>query len=268
MASIFVSYAREDVELAHRIAKAIQTENVHVFLDTKGISAAEPIDDRIAHAIKGCSALLVVLSPAASTSMWVPFEVGYAMALGRRVIPYREHSGIEMPLYLARIKAVESIAELRAFLSTDWKIRNDLSRPSTAYGKEAISPDVRDALTRSWNGRGTSFDVQPDVPMVFDAKLRFEYRDGELIGDAEISIEHEGKLVTFQMVFSSARVVHERLLWFDYQANDGGEAFGTAVFDLEGCRFGVLRGRYLGRGAWAGRPLVTGNLQFKPSPNS
>jgi TIR domain len=71
---IFLSHAEEDNAFAERLAHDLRAHDLDVWLDTSHITGGD-ILDRINKALVGRDLLLLVLSPAALTSDWVPAEV-------------------------------------------------------------------------------------------------------------------------------------------------------------------------------------------------
>ena len=85
--TLFISYARKDVEFAHRLNADLQRHGVTTWIDELGIRGGEDWPNRIATAIEGCKAMLVILSPDSMASEWVRRELAFADTKGKRVLP-------------------------------------------------------------------------------------------------------------------------------------------------------------------------------------
>jgi sulfatase modifying factor 1 len=85
--TLFISYARKDAEFAQKLNAALQRHGVTTWIDELGIRGGEDWPNRIATAIEGCKAMLVILSPDSVASRWVQRELAFADAKGKRVLP-------------------------------------------------------------------------------------------------------------------------------------------------------------------------------------
>jgi hypothetical protein len=83
---VFVSYARADADYVRRLAVMLARAGVDVWADD-GIEPGDEWERVIRDRIAGSRAVLVVMSPAATTSQWVAVEIGLARALGKRILP-------------------------------------------------------------------------------------------------------------------------------------------------------------------------------------
>ncbi len=88
----FVSYSREDMEFAVRLAKDLKAKGASVWMDKIDIRPGQRWEAEIETAVDGCSRMLVILSPAAIASSNVLAEASLALDEGKSVIPvlYRE----------------------------------------------------------------------------------------------------------------------------------------------------------------------------------
>jgi len=85
--TLFISYARKDVEFAQKLNADLQRHEVTTWIDELGIRGGEDWPNRIATAIEGCQAMLVILSPDSVASRWVQRELAFADQKGKRVLP-------------------------------------------------------------------------------------------------------------------------------------------------------------------------------------
>ncbi|MDY6875415.1 MAG: SUMF1/EgtB/PvdO family nonheme iron enzyme [Chloroflexota bacterium] len=85
--TLFISYARKDVEFAQRLNADLQRHGVITWIDELGIRSGEDWPNRIATAIEGCKAMLVILSPDSMASRWVRRELAFADTKSKRLLP-------------------------------------------------------------------------------------------------------------------------------------------------------------------------------------
>jgi formylglycine-generating enzyme required for sulfatase activity len=85
--TLFISYARKDVEFAQKLNADLRRYGVTTWIDELGIRGGEDWPDRIVTAIEGCKAMLVILSPHSVASRWVQRELAFADAKGKWVLP-------------------------------------------------------------------------------------------------------------------------------------------------------------------------------------
>jgi len=84
----FVSYSRNDLAIQQRILAALRERGISVWVDTENLVPGTPNWERtIENGIKGCGAIIVLLSPTASKSEWVLREVIYADVHQKHIIP-------------------------------------------------------------------------------------------------------------------------------------------------------------------------------------
>jgi len=76
---IFLSYAREDLETARKLAAALENEGWSVWWDRSKILPGQNIDRIIKKAIAEAKCLLVIWSPAANISNWVIGEANIGL---------------------------------------------------------------------------------------------------------------------------------------------------------------------------------------------
>jgi formylglycine-generating enzyme required for sulfatase activity/uncharacterized caspase-like protein len=96
--TLFISYARKDVEFAQRLDADLQRHGVTTWIDELGTRTGEDWLDRIAAAIEGCKAMLVILSPDSAASKWVQRELVFADQEGKRILPLL-HRPCELPAW-------------------------------------------------------------------------------------------------------------------------------------------------------------------------
>lgn len=115
---VFISYASVDKKQAKQIAKTLSGIHIKYFLDSKHINWGDDITGKIAKDLASSSHVIVLVSPASLKSKWVQYEVGYASALGKRILPFLSHPSLDLPDYLNRYQYKTRIAEIKKYFET------------------------------------------------------------------------------------------------------------------------------------------------------
>lgn len=134
MIRVFLSYSHPDSEIVRQIATVLDEAGIEHFLDRKDIGWGDAITESVQEALHSCTHLLVVISPASLKSQWVPFEIGHALATGKRVLPMLTHPSLDAPDYLRGLKYIASIEAAREFF-LDPSLRQPSARPKPAAGE-------------------------------------------------------------------------------------------------------------------------------------
>lgn len=124
---IFISYQRADEEFANEIATYILSKQIDIYFDLEDNDlklhnqAQNPkgVTEAIMKGINQAQYMLVIVSPDTYTSLWVPFEVGYAFDKKGDKIKILRHKGINtstMPDYLKVKEMLQGIDSLNQFL--------------------------------------------------------------------------------------------------------------------------------------------------------
>jgi len=103
---VFFSYARSDADFVLKIASALRANGVALWVDQLDIPKGARWDESVEGALKGCSCLVVVLSPASVSSPNVLDEVYYSLGADKRVVPILLHT-CEIPFRLKRIQYID-----------------------------------------------------------------------------------------------------------------------------------------------------------------
>ena len=83
----FISYSHRDKGWVRSLVENLVNEGVDVWLDEKEISVGESIADKIEEGLRSSDSLVLVISPENIQSSNLFFELGAALAMGKRVIP-------------------------------------------------------------------------------------------------------------------------------------------------------------------------------------
>jgi TolB protein len=86
MTHVFISYAREDQEYAHKLADSLQECGFEVWMDDR-IDLADRWWSTIVQALRDCAAFVVVMTPDSEESIWVSKEIHLALEERKPVFP-------------------------------------------------------------------------------------------------------------------------------------------------------------------------------------
>lgn len=84
---VFISYSSHDSRIAARIGKGIEAAGATKRLDKHFLKGGDDVRETILKQIRGCTEMIVLLSPESQKSDWVRIEVGAALGQRKRVTP-------------------------------------------------------------------------------------------------------------------------------------------------------------------------------------
>jgi formylglycine-generating enzyme required for sulfatase activity len=99
MADIFLSYKKEDLDIANRLVAALRTEGLSVWWDD-GLTPKEAWDTTIERELSAASTVVVLWSPRSVSSEWVRREAHFAQDRGKLVPVIVEPSSIPIAFTL------------------------------------------------------------------------------------------------------------------------------------------------------------------------
>ncbi len=113
---VFLSHKREDSQATAFIAHALSLRGIRFYLDVfdPNLRTTEDITKSLRENIHMCTHILAVVSEYTTSSWWVPFEIGVATEINRRVTTY-ELSAVNLPDYLTKWPILRSRADLDKF---------------------------------------------------------------------------------------------------------------------------------------------------------
>lgn len=114
---VFLSYSRRDELLMRRIVLFLRGKGLKVWVDNEGLVPGTPIwVAEIEKAIKGASAVVVILSPDSKNSAWVNREISCAELHNKRIFPVlaRGDKHLSIPLLLITCQYVDMRQNERA----------------------------------------------------------------------------------------------------------------------------------------------------------
>lgn len=107
---IFFSYSRSDSNFVLKVARALRSEGRSVWVDQLDIPTGARWDEEVEKALKASNCLLVVLSPASTSSQNVLDEVSYALEEKRKVLPILLQP-TNIPFRLKRLQYIDFTAD-------------------------------------------------------------------------------------------------------------------------------------------------------------
>lgn len=122
MSTVFISYSHKDSDSADAIVTILEELGIPYFRDVKDINWGDSIASILREGLEKSAALIVIISPGSLESQWVAYEVGYATALRKRVLPYLTHSALDRPGFIGDLLHVQSSQQIREFFlsNPDW----------------------------------------------------------------------------------------------------------------------------------------------------
>ncbi|MGX9728913.1 MAG: toll/interleukin-1 receptor domain-containing protein [Candidatus Electronema sp. VV] len=120
MSQVFISYSRQDNDMASEVCKILDRNNIPYFLDTKNINWGAEVNKDVRGALSDCVAIVVIISPASIKSQWVAYELGHAKALNKIILPLLSHPSIDIPSFIHELNYKTSISEVDKFFSGEY----------------------------------------------------------------------------------------------------------------------------------------------------
>src|ERR1022692_3185372 len=200
----FLSYAREDSDFALRLVKVLRAAGTNVWMDQLEISAGQNWDAAVDDALKVCSRLLLVLSPAAVTSANVMNEIRFALDRKKTIIPilYRD---CEIPHQLSRLQWIDFRG---GDTNASAALVQRLSQETHKWRKESIQDwfaherDLRDRWNAQDGGKREQSSYVKADPFQLNLHLSYSqgFEQGPIIqraGDWPPIMDDPGKVGSF-----------------------------------------------------------------------
>jgi hypothetical protein len=87
---VYISYTRNDSELAKYLANVLENNDIDVWLDVKDIQGGKNIEEEIAKGLNKSTSMIVLLGESSFSSTYVRNEIQYALLnnkLQNRILP-------------------------------------------------------------------------------------------------------------------------------------------------------------------------------------
>lgn len=115
--SVFLSHKREDSQAAKSIAIYLASRDISFYLDVfdPALRTTSDLTESLQENIHRCTHLMAVVSDYTTNSWWVPFEIGVATEINRRVSTYQLSPNLALPDYLTKWPILRSLGDLGRF---------------------------------------------------------------------------------------------------------------------------------------------------------
>lgn len=99
MSNIFISYSRNDLDIAEKIVSVLAESKLDTWIDWKSIPKGEKFEHEIYQGIEGATVFLFLISPNSVQSEWCQKEISHALRNKKRIIPIliKDTDGISIP---------------------------------------------------------------------------------------------------------------------------------------------------------------------------
>lgn len=111
---VYISYTRNDSELAKYLANALESNEIEAWLDIKNIQSGKRVDQEIMRGLDKSTSMIVLLNESSFSSAYVRDELEYALLnnkLQNKILPVfiQERSSIDydkLPWILRKLKFI------------------------------------------------------------------------------------------------------------------------------------------------------------------
>jgi len=101
---VFLSYSSSNGATAETLCRTLEESGVRVWMAGHDIAGGEDFSDKVQQAIKDCACFVMLLTPEAQESSWVPKELDLAIHLKKPVVPVQcEKVELNQSFYFALI---------------------------------------------------------------------------------------------------------------------------------------------------------------------
>jgi len=115
--SVFLSHKKENEKEALIIARYLEINNIQYYIDVfdPNIQDTDDITSLLLKRVRGCTHLMAIVSEYTEKSWWVPFEIGVASEIEKRITSFQLKS-IKMPDFLSKWPIIKSMEDLEIFV--------------------------------------------------------------------------------------------------------------------------------------------------------
>lgn len=130
---VFISHKREDTTHAVRIQQHLMRSGVAAYIDVldPSLKTTDDITETLMQRVKACSHIMAVVSEYTTQSWWVPFEIGVASELDRRVTTY-QLSSVALPDFLKKWPVLKNPHDLDIFIQ-HYQLDSSVPRQERMY---------------------------------------------------------------------------------------------------------------------------------------
>lgn len=152
MSKVFISYSHTDREMADVITTLLENLGIEYFRDVKNIDWGDGIVSSVSQGLNDALAVVVIVSPGSLKSQWVAYEIGFATALHKRILPYLTHPSLNLPRFMSDLSYIDSPDKIRDYFTANPIVKvtpADLSLRATVNAPAQETAKVQ--LTKLYN---------------------------------------------------------------------------------------------------------------------
>jgi TIR domain len=158
---VFFSYSRADSAFALKLANDLRATGRQSWLDKHDIQTGARWDRSVEEGVRGCSVVVVILSPESVRSENVLDEVSFALDQGKRVVPVL-YSACELPLRLRRLQYIDFGGD---YADAFRKLCKALPGPATSFEpghhvSRSVEPATRCEISGEEGWRHTGIELR------------------------------------------------------------------------------------------------------------
>lgn len=133
---VFISYRHSDRATALYVNERLKTKGINTYLDVldSESQSTDDITSVITKRVESCTHLIAVVSQDTAKSWWVPFEVGEATIISRRIASYKT-GHLELPAYLQKWPILSNDRDIDFFADA---YKKDVGRSLITESMESI----------------------------------------------------------------------------------------------------------------------------------
>ena len=116
--NVFISHATEDKPWAAQFNTALRQQGVKTWFDASDLAPGDSISTTIQQALRDCRILVIIYHPSMADFPMTYFELGAAVADGKRIIPVaiqqQDGEPRPLPVFLSKFQAIIETSPERA----------------------------------------------------------------------------------------------------------------------------------------------------------
>ena len=140
---VFISYRHTDRSIAMDINQRLKRHGIITYLDVLDAEShtTDDITAVISEKMRACSHLIALVSRSTAESWWVPFEIGEATIIDRRISTYRVDAA-PLPEYLDKWPIMTRAQDIELFVASYEAEKTDV-RGMTVESMENYQAEAR-----------------------------------------------------------------------------------------------------------------------------
>jgi hypothetical protein len=139
---VFLSYSRKNHPWVQEFVSALRNAGVKAWFDVQDIAPGDRWEDQVQDALRQSTTLVVILTPDSVSSPWTFFELGAALADGKKIIPVvlqdMDLRAVPLPLRRFQLLREDSPAEAGRRVAEVIGARGSEKGPTTPTGRRRV----------------------------------------------------------------------------------------------------------------------------------